>query len=121
MKEYAAEGSSVYSDDMIVRNYVQKMLPTKKGTVTEALHRMTVDHSFSLSNVVCLAQAKGLTDRARSALYKKTSISRANRRPVMVIVNLQNGSSGDYSRGPSTSLEPEQDPFLLMPDAERTF
>lgn len=68
--EYAAEGSLAYCGDMLVKYCVQERILTTRGTVTAALHR-TMDQRSSLFRVVRLAQAKGQTCRARTALYEK--------------------------------------------------
>lgn len=88
LEEHAVECSSVYSDNMLVYNYVQALLPTTQNTFTDALHRMTIDERFSFSNLVYLAQAEGQTYRPRSSLYEKITTVMAKWKPVMLMAIL---------------------------------
>lgn len=81
---------------------------------------MIIDQASSLSIVVGLAQAEGRTYRTRTAFYRKTVTLRASRKPVMLIANPLDEPLEDYSTGPPSRFEPEQDPFSLLPEADRT-
>lgn len=57
---------------------------------------------------------------ARTALYEETATLRASRKPVMAIADPLHKPFEGYRPGPLTSLQPEQDRFLLLPDAGST-
>lgn len=57
---------------------------------------------------------------AQTALYEKAATLRVIQKFVMLIAIPLDPPSEDYSTRPLISLEPEQNPFLVLLDAERT-
>lgn len=108
-----------YSDDMLVNYSVQGLLPTASRTLTEGPQLVTTHQLFSLPNVVRFAQAEGQTSRATTAILRKSSAARANRKPVMLIASPFSQPFEDHSTGPPTSWDPDMSPLLLVQDADR--
>lgn len=117
-KDYVAECSSAYFDGMLVYYRTQKLLPTTEDSFTKALHHLTTDQRYSLRSVIRSAKVEGQTNCPYTARYEKTVTVQANQQAVMLIANPLYRPFDDYSTGLPTSLEPELNTFLLVPDRE---